>query len=202
MLPDSGHNGTLPLVSDRSRDPKLDRRSFLAAAGLGAGVIAAGVVGAQVGGRKSRNRSRAPAEGSGSSAATTQADIGGDVSGLFDELEQAGALGEWRIARVHGVHLGAIPVVMVAPGGKRYQIDVLRRDPSGPRGVGNTQSLSLFVSNRGDGDRPTDEAQGLGAIRLAQALDARERQGKPTPSLMTLRERHAAFPNAGFTVSL
>ncbi len=191
-----GRNGTLTHVSEfdrEPREPKVDRRSFLAAAGLGVGVIAAGVVGSRIGGRS------ASSDGQESAPAPP---LTSDVDSLFGDLARGADLGDWRIARVYGVHLGAIPVVMMAPSGKRYQIDVLRRDPNGPAGVGNTRSLSLFVANRGDGERATDEGQGLGAIRLAHALDARERAGAEPPALMTLRERHAAYPNGGLSVRL
>ena len=179
-------------MSDEGREPKLDRRSFIAAAGLGAGVVAAGVAGSKL------------AKG-GSSGAPPAPELSSDVDALFGDLtkgSQGSTLDQWRVVAVYGVHLGAIPVVMVGPNGKPYQVDVLKRDPNGPDGVGNTPSLSLFVSNRGDGKRATDESEGLGAIRLADALTARQRAGAKAPTLMTLRERHSAYPNAGFSVRL
>lgn len=178
--------------SDRKEpEARVDRRGFLTVAGVGAGVVATGAVGAAIGGkRKAGPGSKQPG---GPDA---------EVAALFGELAQGGKVGEWSIERVYGVHYGAIPVVLASASGNRFQVDVLRRDPEGPEGIGNTESLSLFVANRGNGKRKTDERQGLGAIALADALAARQQSGAKAPTLMTLRQRNEKYPDAGFSVKL
>ncbi|MCH9683565.1 MAG: hypothetical protein K0V04_19155 [Deltaproteobacteria bacterium] len=104
---------------------------------------------------------------------------------------------------MHPVRLGAVAVVLATATGQRYQVDVLARDPEGPAGVANTESLSLFVINSkvtavDDGLRPTDEDQGLGAMALAQALSS-----EPAPAgLLTLQERRRQHPTGAFAVPL
>jgi len=128
-------------------------------------------------------------------------DPDGQVRDLFGDLGAGGALDKWKIEQVHGVYFGAIPVVMSTAGGTKFQVDVLRRDAAGPDGVGNTDSLSLFVANKGNGADKTDEDQGLGAIALAQALAAREQSGAAIPGeLVTLKQRHEKFPDGGYSV--
>ncbi len=106
-----------------------------------------------------------------------------------------------QVVTVYPVTLGALPVVLET-GGRRYQVDVLARDPSGPQGVGNTEHFSVYVSNRGDGDAPTDEAQGLGAMALARALEGHVKAGGTMPDLLTLRGRETTHPSGTFGVPL
>jgi hypothetical protein len=103
-------------------------------------------------------------------------------------------LDRWTIVNVFDVHNGAIPVVLATVDGGRYHVDLLRRDPAGPRGMAETQQLALYVSNHGDGGTATPEEQALGVQALAGALTAREEGGAKAPSLSTLKERSAAFP--------
>jgi hypothetical protein len=178
--------------SDRKEpEARVDRRGFLTVAGVGAGVVATGAVGAAMGGK--RKAGHGSAQPGGPSA---------EVTALFGDLLDQRQIDEWRIVRVHAVHYGAIPVVLAGPDGKRFQVDVMRRDPEGPEGIANTDSLSLFVANRGNGKRKTDEGQGLGAIALANALAARQRAGASAPQLLTLRQRNDSYPDAGFSVAL
>lgn len=95
----------------------------------------------------------------------------------------------FRVAALHEPRLGGIAIVLEAEHG-RFQVDVLRRDPDGPAGVAETRALALFVANRGDGRRPTDEAQGLAVMALARALDDAE----APDGLLTFRERRERFP--------
>jgi hypothetical protein len=156
---------------------------------MGAGVLATGALGSLLFGR-------ARTRGAGPRAATADE----SVRALFGDVGAGRSLGAWSIEKVYGVHLGAIPVVLLAASGHHFQIDVLRRDADGPLGVGNTPSLSLFLANRGDGARPTDEDQGLGAMALADWLSSRERAGAQVPALLTMRERQARFPQGSYSV--
>lgn len=104
-----------------------------------------------------------------------------------------------RVVSVHPVTFGALPVVLETDAGKRYQVDVLARDPQGPPGVGNTEHYSVYVSNQGDGGAVTDESQGLGAMALARVLDDR---GPALPKLLTMRGRESQHPDGSFGVPL
>jgi hypothetical protein len=121
----------------------------------------------------------------------------------FPSLAPGQALDRWTVVRVHPVHLGAVPVVLQTDAGQRYQVDVLARDPMGPEGVATTEALSLYVvdvqAERGtDGNRPTNEEQGLGAMVLARAL-----HGEPAPAgLLTLAQRQQQHPRGSFGVPL
>ncbi|MEM7155382.1 MAG: hypothetical protein AAF799_21210 [Myxococcota bacterium] len=112
-------------------------------------------------------------------------------------------LDRWTVVRVHPPHLGAVPVVLSTDAGQRYQVDVLARDPGGPQGVAQTEDFSLFVMNSQSGhgpqgERATDEEQGLGAMVLAAAL-ARQ----PVPrGLLTHRQRRQQHPTGAYAVSL
>jgi hypothetical protein len=100
------------------------------------------------------------------------------------------------------VRFGAIPIVLATDDGRRYQVDVLARDDDGPPGVANTEHFSLYVANQGDGEMPTDEEQGLGAIALARALAEHEARAQQLPELLTLRQRMAEHDGAAFGVAL
>ncbi len=125
---------------------------------------------------------------------------GPEVRALFGDLAVPGhRLQRWSVVAVHDVTLGAIPVVLAAADGERFQVDVLRRDPSSPaslEGIGRSASLSVFLANQGNGSAPTVEERGLAAMALADALGAREGAGAPIPSaLLTLRDRRRRHPN-------
>jgi hypothetical protein len=109
-------------------------------------------------------------------------------------LTDGSKLDRWTIVNVYDVHNGAIPVVLATADGTRAHVDLLRRDPAGPRGMSETQQLSLFVSNHGDGGTATPEEQAQGVQALAAALTKREEEGAKPPPLSTLKERSAAFP--------
>lgn len=121
----------------------------------------------------------------------------------FPSLESGKVLDRWTVVRVHPLHLGAVPVVLETESGQRYQVDVLARDPAGPDGVASTDALSLYVvdvqaERQTDGQRPTDEEQGLGAMMLAQALSGEA----PPQGLLTLAQRLAQHPRGSFGVPL
>lgn len=121
---------------------------------------------------------------------------------LLGDLRPGAAVGQWTLVAVHPIRHGALPVVLADANGVRYQVDVLARDAAGPDGVANTDRLSFFVANRGDGGTPTDEGQGLGAMALAAALSERERSGATLPELATFSERASAYPDGSFAVPL
>lgn len=121
----------------------------------------------------------------------------------FPALVPGMELGRWTLIRVHPMHLGAVPVILETETGQRYQIDVVARDPAGPAGVADTERLSLFIVNSGteagdDGQRPTDEEQGLGAMALARVLAEQELP----EGLLTMRERQRSHPGGSFGVAL
>jgi hypothetical protein len=123
-----------------------------------------------------------------------------EVAAFFGDVRAGAELGEYRVAAVYPVHMGAIPVLLEHDG-EQFQIDVLRRDDRGPAPVGQTPSLSLFLANQGNGRRPTNERHGLGALALASALAEREARVKSLPELLTLRERSKKFPDGFYSVA-
>jgi hypothetical protein len=123
-----------------------------------------------------------------------------DVTALFGDLAAGARLGKYKVAAIYPVRMGAIAVVLEHRGAT-FQLDVLKRDDKGPSPVGQTPSLAVFVSNQGDGKRPTDEIQGLGALALAAALAEREAAGAKAPALLSLRERSKKFPQGFYGLS-
>ncbi len=116
----------------------------------------------------------------------------------FGGLAVGDVVGDVTVIAIHAPHLGAVPIVLRTTDGVTFQVDVLARDPNGPKGVAETQALALFVSNRGDGSTATDETQGLAVMAIAARLDDAPR----TADLLTLRERTERYPNGSFGVPL
>lgn len=136
-------------------------------------------------------------------AALVNTDEVGAEPGALGPVVAGASIDRWNVVAVHPVRFGAVAVVLATTDGRRYQVDVLARDPEGPQGVANTERLSLYVSNRGDGSAPTDEEQGLGALALANTLQGYEAQtGAELPQLMTLDQRNAKHPGGSFGVPL
>jgi hypothetical protein len=108
-------------------------------------------------------------------------------------------LGQWSIEKVHPVRFGAIAVVMRTPTGEPFQVDVLRRDRA-VAGVAETEHLSVFVANRGDGSKATEEWQARGAHVLAYQLRRTERSGSPLPQLMSFSQRAEQHPFGNYGV--
>ncbi len=170
---------------------ELGRRQFVVTVGVAAGVAATGA------GRAAASPLGAAGEstpGAGAPAADPE------VALLFGDIRAGARLDRWVVESVHPIRFGAVPVVLRAAGGARFQVDVLRRDGAGPSGVACTASLSLFVSNRGDGATATDEEQGLGAMALAAALAEREAAGARVPALSTHSERRQRHPLGSYSV--
>lgn len=108
-------------------------------------------------------------------------------------------VGKWTIEQVHPVRFGAIAVVMRTPTGDAFQVDVLRRDPS-VAGVAETNHFSVFVANRGDGSKATEEWQARGAKVLAHHIRRTERSGSPLPQLLTFSQRAEQHPFGNYGV--
>ena len=125
---------------------------------------------------------------------------GPDVAAYFGDVAPGAQIGRWKVVAVHDVHMGAVPVVLATRAGKRFQVDVLRKDAQGPRGVGETGSVALFVSNGGRGSLRTSEEQGRGVLALAAALAIREQHGARAPNLLSHADRSQQHPNGGYRV--
>ena len=123
------------------------------------------------------------------------------VRAMFGRLGPGDVVGTCTIVSVHDVLMGAVPVVLETRRGHRFQVDVLRRDlgKRSPAGVANTRAYSLYLSNGGSGGTKTREEIGLGVMALASAL--RGRAAAAPGELLTLRERHARFPEGWFVVT-
>jgi len=113
----------------------------------------------------------------------------GELLARLEELRAGDGVGRWRLVEIRGRQRGAIPLVLATADGTRFRVDILRRDPDGPRGPAETESLAIHLADVAPGTR-TPEEQGLGAMTLAVAL-----AGAAPPSwLLTLRERRSRFP--------
>lgn len=125
----------------------------------------------------------------------------GEEHALRELLPQGVRFGRWRVVAVHPVKLGAVPVVIESAQGRRFQIDVLRRDrhPQARRGVAETRHYALFLVNQGRGNTPTREEDGLGLLWLAALLRPREHRVRPA-ALLTQRERVRMHPRGRFDV--
>lgn len=98
--------------------------------------------------------------------------------------------GTYAIVSVGALERGGVPIVMAAPSGATFRLDVLRADPSEPHtGIGIRSQVAVYLRNGGDGATPTDEARGLGAMALASILA--EHEDAPPAGLLTLGERTA-----------
>ena len=67
-------------------------------------------------------------------------------------------------------------------------VEVLGHDASTP-GVASAGPMAIYVSNQGDGQKATDEEQGLAAIALARHLSSHAGAGSTWSALPTLSER-------------
>jgi hypothetical protein len=112
-----------------------------------------------------------------------------------------GPQGTWRVEQVLPVVAGAIPVLLRAPDGGKFQVDVLKAEAGGPRAVAQVGPLALCIANRGDGATPSAEAEALGARLLAARIEqvTGETGWPEVHGLMTLSERLAAHRQAVLT---
>jgi len=125
------------------------------------------------------------------------------VETLLGPALAGGALQGWEITSAGSVRFGAVPLEMRTPEGVHFNVELLRRDPTGPQAIGETEYFAIFVINRGDGATATDEAQGRGVMALRTYLARRELDmagaGLAMPEVMTLRERDRAYPDGHFS---
>jgi hypothetical protein len=104
------------------------------------------------------------------------------------ELFTGMRVGRCVVVSVGPIVAGAIPVVLKAPDGSVFGVDVLKHDRFSP-GVSRAGSLAVYLNNGGTGRTASVEEHGLAAMALAKWLARRESLGRPVPSLLTLRER-------------
>jgi hypothetical protein len=95
------------------------------------------------------------------------------------------------------VDQGALPFELEDPSGRRFVVEVHRRDTS-VSGIRPAGSLDVFLRNGGTGTTPTDETHGLAAMALASMLAKREAEGRPIPELATIVERWSSDPPPPF----
>lgn len=186
---------------------KWNRRQFLSGllAAVGAGVTSttyaeALAAGDPTAGATSQDPSASPQPRTESSSRVVVA-RDGERHALHELLPEGLRFGRWRVVSVHPVKHGAVPVILESQSGRRFQVDVLRRDrhPQAKSGVGETRHYALYLVNNGRGSKPTLEEQGMGLLWLAALLRPRESRIRPT-QLLTQRERVRMFPRGRFEV--
>lgn len=179
------------------------RQALCTFAGIATAVAGVGLLGT------AHAESTTVAEGEGHVGETVTAEEAVNRAETERELALVEALipndldvGKWSIEKVHAVRFGAIAVVMRTPAGEAFQVDVLRRDPlgHGVAGVAETEHFSVFVANRGDGSKATEEWQARGAKVLAHHIRRTERGGSPLPQLMTFSQRAEQHPFGNYGV--
>ncbi|MFT3713021.1 MAG: hypothetical protein QM817_35660 [Archangium sp.] len=107
----------------------------------------------------------------------------------FRGLEAGMSLyGVWKVEAVYGPTHGAIEV-QLRDGEHLFRLNVMKRDPNGTPGVGNSQSLSVYVCNNGG---LTAEREGQAAKALAAWLEHYVQTGLAVPELQTLQEHAPA----------
>lgn len=109
-------------------------------------------------------------------------------AGLAPETQ----VGSCRVLHVSPVARGGRVILMRGPGGERFELEVLLRDPEGPRPPGESQKFAVFVRNAGNGSVDTNEDHGLAAMSLAAHLRTCEASVDHT-GLLTLRERSTTY---------
>jgi len=182
-------------MSDAPSNPSgMSRRSLLTVVAIAAGVLIVGAALSRLVGHAPKpDKPFRPEEEARPASPTVRA--------YFGELVDGHRFGRWTLVHVFDVRDGAIPIVLATADGHRYQVDLLRFDPAGPRGVADTSLVSLFVSNGGDGGTSTPEEQAQGVTSLAAELTRREQAGAKPPPLSTLTER-LSLPTRHFSVPL
>ena len=192
---------------------KWNRRHFLSGLLVAAGADAAAMPGDVFALSQEPVSTRHPSQGdapiSAPSATPAEAPVGllpsashaadGTPHSLQRMLPPGLRFGRWHVVEVLSVKFGAVPVILEAQGGSRFQVDVLRRDGRGraKRGVAETRHYSLYLANLGRGMKPTREVHGLGLLWLAALMRPREHRYE-RPALLTLRERLERFPGGRF----
>lgn len=181
----------------------LRRRQFLSA--IAVGPVAASLAPAGLA-RAEDDIHRAPSDtGAGTSPARPSPERAGARDEQMElpppaEISQGLQLaGGFVVVQAYGVHFGAMPFVLEGEG-RRFQLDVLRRDPSGPSGLFDTADLSIFVHDHGA--LLTEATYERGARALGAALQRRIAAGVACPRLSSFGERRAAHPTERFAVDV
>ncbi|MEM6962059.1 MAG: hypothetical protein AAF550_10005 [Myxococcota bacterium] len=127
-----------------------------------------------------------------------------------EALPQGLPLRDWFVERVHPLHYGAVPIVLVHRSGARAQVDALRfrtdrmgEPSSGIQGIAQTKMFRLFLANGGNGAQPTRESSGLAVMFLAEVLKRIESRAPgcvDVTSLLSFEERQIRFPRAKFRI--
>lgn len=185
-------------------DKRLGRRGAVVGIGVAVAGVAVGLPREGSGQAREPGRPDEPAdptERPDALAAHALAEAGEDVRALFGALGEGADVGShWRIEAIFALRAGAIPVVLSTRSGHRFAVEVFRA-AADPAPLATAGPLGVYVVNRGDGDEPTDEASGLGAIALARALEGRLAAGAPVPAdLVTMPERRRRHPTGVFHV--
>jgi hypothetical protein len=126
--------------------------------------------------------------GSKKAGLRSSAEPGPAGSSVLPELRPGLRLGRCVVVKVEAVTAGAVPVILRAPGGEQFAVDILRHDRTTP-GVSHGGRLAVYLNNNGSGRTASVEDHGLGAMALARWLALREAGGHPVPALLTLRQR-------------
>jgi len=112
----------------------------------------------------------------------------GGLAGTILAFEPGARFASATLVRTGEQVRGGVPFVLAGAGGREFIVEVLRFDPDVP-GVARAGSLAVYVANGGAGSAPTDEAQGLAAIALAEEIARREASGGRVPRLATMSHR-------------
>jgi len=90
---------------------------------------------------------------------------------------------------------GLVRVELEAADGRVFHVDVCRRDSGlgAPKSVAATKHYELYLANGGKGSNATVEADGFALYGLADAIDKNELNATLHKSLLTMRQRWAAF---------
>lgn len=186
-----------------SDEKQFGRRALvgIGVAAAGAAALGASQLGAQDTDRAPRPSTSTPMGPPDALGAHGLGAPGADVLILFGALAPGAAIGtHWTLDALYAVRAGGIPVVLRSRSGERFAVEVFLRDEAAPP-LASAGSLALYLVNRGDGARASDEVAGLGVIALARALEARLAEGAPVPgALTTLPARRRAHPTGVFHV--
>ncbi|NUO50184.1 MAG: hypothetical protein HOV80_15125 [Polyangiaceae bacterium] len=119
----------------------------------------------------------------------------------FAGLHEGSRVGPWVVDHVGPIARGGRVLLLRGAGEdgaeRRFELEVLLRDPKGPTPPGQSKHFAVFVRNSGNGSTATVEDHGLAAMTLASHLAAHE-AGIDSSRLLEegwlpMRERTEAF---------
>lgn len=93
-----------------------------------------------------------------------------EILTLFGDLLPGDVLSRWTVAWIGSEWDGAVRVGMLDSAGSPFELEVRRRDPSGPPAPAVAGGLALYLVGVAGGS-VTSEEQGLGAMTLASYLE-------------------------------